>query len=67
MQTAGDRGNLLSNQTNHKEIFGAAPSLWLISPGDDNLQQPPANWWGKKNFPLVTTGCQCSPSLGLCD
>lgn len=33
-----------SDQSKHKEGFGAASSLWLILPGDThNLQEPLAN------------------------
>lgn len=61
MQTTAIRDRLL--QTNHKQVFSAAPFSWLISPR--NSQQPFANQWGNKHFSIATSCWQGSAHWSL--
>lgn len=56
IQTRGDHGNLLAN--NSEQVFRAAylfaTSLTLATATASNLQQPLPNQFQNKHFPLVT-------------
>lgn len=64
MQTVGNHGSWLAN---HKEVFGAAQSFFLISSG--NSQEIFANWPDNTHFSIVTGGWQWATDwyLSLCD